>query len=76
VRPWYVLGLGHWWPLILVPFYRIAEWIPSACATARRLGLVTLEQMVRALVEAVEHPLPPGDVRIVEVPGIRAAPPL
>ena len=39
------------------------------CATAGRLGLVTHEQMVRALVAAVENPV--QGVRIVEVPGIR-----
>ena len=74
VRPWYVLGPGHWWPRALVPFYQLAEWLPNTRATAQRLGLVTLAQMVRALVDAVEHPPPPREVRIVEVPGIRAAP--
>jgi len=24
VRPWYVLGPGHRWPLVLVPFYALA----------------------------------------------------
>ena len=74
VRPWYVLGPGHRWPVILVPFYWIAEWIPGTRASARRLGLVTLAQMVRALVEAAEHPPAAGDVRIVGVPAIRAIP--
>jgi nucleoside-diphosphate-sugar epimerase len=73
VRPWYVVGPGHWWPLALVPFYQVAEWIPGTRATARRLGLVTLAQMVRALVEAVEHPLCAREIRIVDVPAIRAA---
>ncbi|MET0346609.1 MAG: hypothetical protein ABW218_10110 [Casimicrobiaceae bacterium] len=73
VRPWYVVGPGHWWPLALVPFYQVAEWIPGTRATARRLGLVTLAQIVRALAEAVEHPPQMGGVRIVDVPAIRAA---
>ena len=38
---------------------------------AARLGLVTLEQMVAALVHAVETPA--QGVRIVKVPEIRAA---
>jgi len=39
--------------------------------SARRLGLVTLRQMVVALRDAVENP---GDgIRIVEVPEIRAS---
>ena len=41
---------------------------------ARRLGLVTLAQMTRALVHAVENPS--SGSRIVEVPEIRAAGPL
>jgi uncharacterized protein YbjT (DUF2867 family) len=71
LRPWYVLGPGHWWPLALVPAYWLMERIPSTRETARRLGLVTIRQMVRALAGAVEHP--PSGVRIVDVPGIRAA---
>ena len=38
-------------------------------ASAQRLGLVTLSQMVTALVDAIEHP--PDRERIVEVPQIR-----
>ena len=38
---------------------------------ARRLGLVSLEQMLAALVAAVENPA--GAMRIVEVPAIRRA---
>ena len=40
-------------------------------AGALRLGLVTREQMVRALVTAVENPI--SGARIVEVPEIRAS---
>ena len=73
LRPWYVLGPGHWWPVALKPFYWMAERLPSTRETARRMGLVTLEQMVAALVQAVEHPPARGTVRVVDVPGIRAA---
>lgn len=69
LRPWYVLGPGHWWPYALVPLYRIAERLPSMRANARRLGLVTVAQMVAALVHAVENPT--AGFRVVEVPGIR-----
>ncbi len=71
VRPWYVLGPGHWWPLVLLPGYLIGELIPSTRESARRLGLVTIGQMVRALVHAVEQPV--LGVRILEVPQIRQA---
>ena len=69
VRPWYVLGPGHWWPYPLVPFYWIAELLPATRESARRLGLITISQMLKALVWAVDHP--PQDVRILDVPKIR-----
>lgn len=69
VRPWYVLGPGHWWPYPLVPFYWIAERLPPTRESARRLGLITILQMLRALIWSVENP--PDDVRILDVPTIR-----
>ncbi len=71
LRPWYVLGPGHRWPLLLLPAYRLFEYLPLTRHTIRRFGLVDIEQMTRALVRAVEDP-PPG-VRIWEVPEIRLA---
>ena len=71
LRPCYILGPGHWWPYLLLPGYWICELLPSTRESARRLGLVTLAQMIAALVEAVEHP--PEKVRVVEVPEIRRA---
>jgi uncharacterized protein YbjT (DUF2867 family) len=72
LRPWYVLGPGHRWPIALKPLYWIAECLPPTRETARRLGLVTLDQMVVALVRSVEHPPASGTIRVVDVPGIRA----
>jgi nucleoside-diphosphate-sugar epimerase len=70
VRPWYVLGPGHWWPYPLLPFYWIAERLPATRESARRLGLVTVRQVVVALLAAVEKG---GDgFRIIDVPQIRA----
>ncbi len=74
VRPWYVLGPGHYWPFALAPVYGVLERIRPTREMATRLGLVTLDEMVRTLVHAAEHP--PADVRIVEVPEISRAPPL
>jgi uncharacterized protein YbjT (DUF2867 family) len=71
LRPWYVLGPGHRWPHLLQPLYAIAERIPATRESARRLGLVTIEQMLSALVFAVENPA--RGVRILEVPQLRAA---
>jgi uncharacterized protein YbjT (DUF2867 family) len=69
-RPWYVLGPGHRWPYLLLPIYALMELLPTTRNGARRLGLVTLEQMTHALVEAIENPA--RGVCVVEVPEIRA----
>jgi uncharacterized protein YbjT (DUF2867 family) len=69
LRPWYVLGPGHRWPYLLLPIYKVMELLPATSEGATRLGLVTLEQMTRALVHAVENPA--EGVNVVEVPQIR-----
>ena len=69
VRPWYVLGPGHWWPYAILPLYWIASLLPGTRESARRLGLVTISQMLTALVWAVENP--PTETRILDVPAIR-----
>ena len=73
LRPWYVLGPGHRWPYLLLPLYGVANLLPGTRDTARRLGLVTLGQMTRALARAVADPPPAGTRRVLEVPEIRAA---
>ncbi|MES1256403.1 MAG: NAD(P)H-binding protein [Acidobacteriota bacterium] len=72
LRPWYVLGPGHRWPYALLPAYWLLQRWPGTRDTAKRLGLVTLEQMVWALTHAVEHP--PAHARLVEVPEIASMP--
>jgi uncharacterized protein YbjT (DUF2867 family) len=54
LRPWYVLGPGHRWAYALLPAYWLLGALPSTREGARRLGMVTLAQMVGALVWAVE----------------------
>lgn len=70
LRPWYVLGPGHRWPYVLVPAYWVLEHIPATRNGARRLGLVTLEQMLQVLTDTVESPA--TGVRVIAVPEIRA----
>lgn len=69
LRPWYVLGPGHWWPYALLPLYRFAEHVTEWRESALRLGLVTHAQMIRALADSVETPV--HGLRIVKVPEIR-----
>jgi nucleoside-diphosphate-sugar epimerase len=70
LRPWYVLGPGRRWPLILKPIYWLMEQIPSTRESAQRLGLITLEQVVAALTYSIENP--PEGMRTLSVPEIRS----
>ena len=69
LRPWYVLGPGHRWPVVLIPVYKVLESIGSTREAARRLGLVKLEEMTGALRWAVENPA--TETRLLDVPLIR-----
>jgi uncharacterized protein YbjT (DUF2867 family) len=69
VRPWYVIGPGHRWPLVLAPVYVLLERVPATRASAVRLGLVTHAQMVATLASAIEDP--PRATRVLETAAIR-----
>jgi uncharacterized protein YbjT (DUF2867 family) len=69
VRPWYVLGPGRSWPVILKPFYALARMFPSTREGANRLDLVTLEQMTQTVAWAVENPA--QRVQVFEPPQIK-----
>lgn len=69
VRPWYVLGPGHRWPYLLLPAYWAMALVPKTRDGARRLGLVTLQQMLTTLVWAVESAS--EESRILNVEDIR-----
>lgn len=69
LRPWYVLGPKHWWPVLLIPGYALLSMIPATRESAHRLGLVTIRQMIQALVAAIEEPA--RGVRVMEVRDIR-----
>jgi uncharacterized protein YbjT (DUF2867 family) len=63
VRPFYVLGPGHWWPYLFLPLFRL--W------GDRRLYPVKLREVVLAIADAVEQP--PGGVRIIEAADLSRA---
>ena len=69
LRPWYVLGPGHYWPYLILPGYWIMGFFPGKREAVQRLGLVNLRQMVAALVHAVENPA--QGIKVMEVPEIR-----
>ena len=68
LRPWYILGPKHWWPLALLPVYRVLERVPATREAAMRLGLVSIREMLAALLWSIEHP--PVKTRVIEVPEI------
>jgi len=70
IRPWYVVGPGHYWPLIFHPLFKVLEWIPSTAEKAKKLKLVYLNQMLSVLEQAVEAS-PPDGIRIIEIETIR-----
>ena len=69
IRPWYVLGPGHWWPIVLLPVYAIAKFIPSWKEKARAYAIVTIGQMLKILLHVIESP--PPQLRIIEVKHIK-----
>lgn len=69
IRPWYVLGPGHWWPLLLRPFYWLATLFPASREIARQQGLVTIDQMIATLAYAIRNA--PVTSIIYTVPEIR-----
>jgi len=70
IRPWYIVGPGHYWPLVLQPLFRLMEYIPATAGKAKALALVSLRKMLLALQQAVNNP-PNGPLRIIEIPEIR-----
>jgi uncharacterized protein YbjT (DUF2867 family) len=70
IRPWYVVGPDHYWPLLFSPLFKILEWIPSTSQKAKALRLVSLKQMLNTLMYAVEND-PKENVNIIEIESIR-----
>ncbi len=71
IRPWYVLGPGHYWPYLIIPFYKVFELIPATRETALRLGLVKLNQIVKCILHAASNA--PDKIKIYTVNDIKAA---
>ncbi|MDO3625301.1 SDR family oxidoreductase [Mucilaginibacter sp. BT774] len=74
IRPWYVVGPGHYWPLLFQPVFKLLEIIPSTSVQAKALALVSLKQMLLALKNTVIYP-PKEKKNRVEVQDIKNAKP-
>ena len=72
IRPFYVLGHGHYWPLLLAPVFKLLSLSKSGKEKVERLSLVWIGQMVNALVWSVENA--PQGIRILEVKDIKKFP--
>jgi hypothetical protein len=55
--------------MVLKPAYWLCERFAHTASATRRLGLVTLDEMVGAIAWAVDNP--PHDVQIIDVEDIR-----
>ncbi len=69
LRPFYILGPGRRWPLLLKPLFALAERLPVTRATARRLTFISIEDVTLALADAIENP--PHSFRIWTAADIR-----
>lgn len=54
LRPYYVIGEGRTWAKVLNGLYYLAEKFPNALAKARKLRLVSHQQILDKLVQAIE----------------------
>lgn len=70
IRPWYVIGPGHYWPYFIMPFFWLLKILPFTKQTAERLNFVKLNQMLNCLTYAVKNPS--GNISIYSVKEIRS----
>lgn len=54
LRPWYVLGPGHWWPVIFTPFLVLAKLNASWRRFVEQREFISIRQMIAALRIAVK----------------------
>ena len=69
IRPWYVVGPGHYWPLLFLPFFKLLELIPPTSQKAKALRLVSLKKMLLTLKRVVQNP-PKSQNNIIEIDDI------
>ncbi len=70
IRPWYVVGPGHYWPLLFNPIFKLLELIPSTSVQAKSLALVSLKQILLTFKSLVLNP-PQAPNTVVEIADIK-----
>lgn len=69
IRPWYVIGPGHFWPLVLLPFYGVAKFIPSLKKKTEGMAFITINQLLHTFMKAIDSP--PQKLRVFEIKHIK-----
>jgi nucleoside-diphosphate-sugar epimerase len=72
IRPWYVVGPGHYWPVLFQPVFKLMEIIPSTSVQAKALALVSLKKMLLIFRSTVVN-TPKEKNNIIEVQDIKNA---
>jgi uncharacterized protein YbjT (DUF2867 family) len=72
IRPWYIVGPGHYWPLLFNPVFKLLEIIPKTSVQAKSLALVSLKQMLRTLKNVILN-ISDRPNTIVEIKDIKRA---
>ena len=70
IRPWYIVGPGHYWPLLLEPVLALLRHIPATAAKANALAPVPPNKILLVLQDAVKYP-PEKSLRVIEVAEIK-----
>lgn len=65
IRPWYVVGPGHYWPLLLVPFYGVAQLVPQWKQKTAGKELIGIKLLLSTFLKAIEAP--PQKQRVFEI---------
>lgn len=56
IRPFYVLGPGRRWPYLIMPFLWISRYLPGLSRYARTMKFSSRDQVVKAIIDAIDHP--------------------
>ena len=56
IKPWYVLGPGHYWPYLILPVYFLFMVIPGFAKTAKNLYPVKLRNVLNTILHYAENP--------------------
>ena len=69
IRPWYVVGPGHLWPVFLLPFFRLGKMVSSQKKKIDERSFISIKQMIHTLIKAIDSP--PQKLRVFEVKHIK-----